>query len=277
MSAVLPWSMWPAVPSVSGVQRNAGPEPATRSDGSADPRHRRPPLRRAPRAPRRRAPRLGVAHGAQVQQELAVLHAADDGGLARAQRRARAPARVVHVDRDGHAGDLGHRQRAGAGAGDRVDELDGVLVQRELRRLRPREQRAQALGAGAHLVRAARERGQRGDALERQLAGRGRAAAARRAPRGRACRCAAPAPADAGAWPRSAAARPTAMPACGPPSSLSPLKVTTSAPAATLSFSDGSSREELQRRRARRCRGRRPARRRARARASRAPPSRARR
>ena len=38
-----------------------------------------------------------------------------------------------------------------------------------------------------------------------------------------------------------AAARPTAMPACGPPSSLSPLKVTMSAPAATLAFSDGSS------------------------------------
>ena len=38
-----------------------------------------------------------------------------------------------------------------------------------------------------------------------------------------------------------AAAWPTAMPACGPPSSLSPLKVTMSAPAAMLSMSAGSS------------------------------------
>ena len=38
-----------------------------------------------------------------------------------------------------------------------------------------------------------------------------------------------------------AAVRPTAMPACGPPSSLSPLKVTMSQPAATLSASAGSS------------------------------------
>ena len=38
-----------------------------------------------------------------------------------------------------------------------------------------------------------------------------------------------------------AAAVPTATPACGPPSSLSPLKVTTSAPAARLSRTAGSS------------------------------------
>ena len=63
-----------------------------------------------------------------------------------------------------------------------------------------------------------------------------------RARRRSACRRAARASADGVRIRSTSAARPTMMPACGPPSSLSPLKQQTSTPAATLSSTVGSSR-----------------------------------
>ena len=70
--------------------------------------------------------------------------------------------------------------------------------------------------------------------------GRDRAGAPPPAPRVSSCPRAAPASVDSCASALPDPRRPTMMPACGPPSSLSPLKVTRSAPAAMHSLGIGS-------------------------------------
>src|SRR5664280_1691256 len=88
ISAVLPWSMCPAVPTVSGAW-SVGP--AMRPPSGERREHRAGELLD-----------LRVTYGAQVEQQLAVLDAADYGRLPRAQRRSESRG-VVHIDRDGHA------------------------------------------------------------------------------------------------------------------------------------------------------------------------------
>ena len=120
-------------------------------------------------------------------------------GSPRRSCSARASASAAgHRGRDRDAGHLGDRQRAGAGAGDRLDELETVLghagadeqVAAAARRGRGRR--------SADCARAPPASGSR----RRRGRDRGRAAGRRRARRGRACRCARPAPAGGGASPR---------------------------------------------------------------------------
>src|SRR5674476_1167477 len=82
MSAVLPWSMCPAVPSVRGGADRSSGEPGTAALSG----------QRGQRGCGQRV-ELGVAHGAQVEQQALILYAAYHGGLAGAQRRGK-PVRV---------------------------------------------------------------------------------------------------------------------------------------------------------------------------------------
>ena len=112
---------------------------------------------------------------------------------------------------------------------------------RRRRRARPSPRRCRrSARRGARRVRARRRRAASA-APGSAPARRGRARASPRARRASACPRAARAAADAGAAARRGPRGPTTMPACGPPSSLSPEKVTRSAPAARVSLADGSS------------------------------------
>ena len=142
---------------------------------------------------------LVLADGAQVEEQAAVVDAADDGRRAAAQQLgARVGLGRGHRGRDGDARHLGDRQRAGAGAGDRLDELETVLGHAGADRAASRSRSARAAHVLERRARAPPASGSR----RWRAAGRGRAAARRRARRGRACRCAGPAPADGGASPR---------------------------------------------------------------------------
>ena len=204
-SAVLPWSMWPAVPSVSAISPRAAP---------ARPRRRR--ARGSTSSSRERA---------RVEQQPPLDHAPDDRRRALAQRRLQLAARVGQGA--GRALQAERGQGAAADAGLRLDDLAA-------------ERLRQPLGARAHgverLVRHP-QHGQRGSAPAR---GRGAGAASPPAPRARAGRCAAPGPAGGGGSARPPPRAPTMSPACGPPSSLSPLKQASVAPAAIDPRASGS-------------------------------------
>ena len=112
-SVVLPWSMCPAVPTVSGTRARAAR--AATDDG-------------------RHLVRLGVVERAAVEQRAAVADDADDRRLALAQRR-----RERLLDRAREARQLGERQRAAADARDRLLDLAA-------------DRRREPLGAGAHVL-----------------------------------------------------------------------------------------------------------------------------
>ena len=120
------------------------------------------------------------------------------------------------------------RQRAAADPRDRLLDRRRRRGRRAARRARARPPRPRA-ACGAPAPRAAPVRG------------RGRGGASLRARRGRACRSAARGAADGAAGGSTRSARPTTIPACGPPSSLSPLKQTRSAPSASEPRAVGSS------------------------------------
>ena len=90
--------------------------------------------RRAMRAAAASSWQLVLADGAEVEEQAAVVHAADHGRRAAAQLRgALVGLARRHLGRDGHARHLGHGQRPGAGAGDRLDELETVAPARRRR------------------------------------------------------------------------------------------------------------------------------------------------
>ncbi len=208
-SRVLPWSMWPAVPSVR-------PGPAT--------------VRSVKGAPHRLGggPGLVVAEGPGVEEDEAVGDPGDDRRLAAAQRRGepvRPPPARARRRRPGPA-------TASSAGCRRPSWRSPSRPGRAHRSARPSARRG----------REARPRRRPASPSPGSNRDRGRGAAAG-SPRGRrsgACRAARPGPAG---WRRQrsiAAAGPAMMPACGPPSSLSAEKQVT-APAATESPISGSS------------------------------------
>ena len=226
-SAVLPWSTWPAVPSVCSVMRGrrstAAATTATSSSVSV-------------RASSSRRPSSSAAdHGRRRRARSAACSAPRGSGSAAAlegQRQRR------------------HRPAADARLG--VDDLaaDG---------------RGQPLGARAHVAERARAPCAAPGCAPRPR--RVAVQAQRRLQRGerRACRCAR---ARASGWRRmrSTASRvPAMMPLCGPPSSLSPEKQTSVAPAAMRAAGVGLAGEHRVGRRAGPSRGRPAPARRARA------------
>src|SRR5579875_2688868 len=101
-SAVLPWSMCPAVPTVSGTSSSALPwsrVPAG-ADGCGG------------------LVRLGVREGQAVEQQAAVAHHADEGRLPLAERR-----RQLLGQGAGEARELGQGQGAPADPSDRRLDL----------------------------------------------------------------------------------------------------------------------------------------------------------
>src|SRR3954453_15244445 len=99
-SHVLPWSMCPAVPTVSGVAARLPTRTGSRAHG----------LDRA-----RDFLDVAVRERAAVEQEPAVAHDRDDWWIGGAKRR-----RELLIERAREARQLGERQRAAAGAGDRL-------------------------------------------------------------------------------------------------------------------------------------------------------------
>ena len=164
--------------------------------------------------------------GAQIEQDAVVFDARDD-------RRSQAPQPLLE------------RVRASAVVCAIASSRSAARRRARCRRRSPRCRRS-AWPASPRAASARRERvGARADLVGRHRAAsaapapssrRGRRRAARaspRAPRRSSCPRAARASADGVRIRSSSAARPTMMPACGPPSSLSPLKQTTSTPAAS--------------------------------------------
>ena len=165
---------------------------------------------------------LGVRQRAAVQQQSAVADDADDRRLTVSERLGE---RLL--DRAGEARQLGQRKRAAADAADRLLDLAADRSGQPLRRGREPPRAARSASA-APAPRAARARA------------RGRA---RASPRARASVSLSARSARWSGWRRSrstSSARPTTIPACGPPSSLSPEKQTRSEPAARLSRAEGS-------------------------------------
>ena len=171
-SAVLPWSMWPAVPRVSGGRWRGDAPPSWTA------LHRWPQIE-AEQGRAGEVLELVLADGAQVEQQAAVLDAADDGRRAAAQQLgARAGLARGHRGRDRDARHLGDRQRPGAGAGDRLDELEPVLghagADEQLAqpcpraRARPRADSASAASVGISAMARARVEVEAQDDVERR-------------------------------------------------------------------------------------------------------------
>src|SRR5581483_682891 len=140
-SHVLPWSMWPAVPIVSGTA------------STLPPRLREPPASPPPRRSHGggRLLHLVVAQRPAVEQETAVAHDPDQGRVAEPERRGE-----LLLDGAGAARELLERQRPAAHARDRL--LDG-----------PADGRGEALGAGAHRLERLLQHAQHGDLAPRAL------------------------------------------------------------------------------------------------------------
>ena len=217
-SAVLPWSMWPAVPSVSGA---LVPAPvAARGDRDA-----------------RRGVGLLVGERARVEQQRGrPAMRADERRVAGAQRARRA-----------------RRRRPGRGRARRPGPPSSSSGSAPPPTARPRPRRPSPPVASARRCarsREARRRRRRASPAPGSRAararGRGSRRASPRARRARACRSARRAPAGGGGRRRSRRARRRCSPACGPPSSLSPEKQTSAAPARTERRTGGSSASALE-------------------------------
>ena len=148
------------------------------------------------------------------------------GSLAR--RRA-ASCSAVAGDRDRRAGQLEQRQRAAADLGGRLDDLAEAVVRGGVRgRGGWRRRRSTSSVRGSRPGRASRYRRSVASSAARESLSRRRA---------RASGCC------LAAW--TAACVPTITPACGPPSSLSPEKQTSAAPALTERRTGGSSASDV--------------------------------
>ncbi len=151
---------------VVDVPGRAQRERRPRDGISAGPAHRGRRLRRgAASTARGELLELGVADGAQVEQQLAVLHAADHGRLA--ARAVTRPAAGVTVRRRTATATLGTSVTGSAPAPARATVSTSVTTPSAARTapLRLREQSAQALGAGAHHVQRRRRARRAWDAL----------------------------------------------------------------------------------------------------------------
>ena len=214
ISAVLPWSMWPAVPSVSGASLIAGAE-------------------RAPAAASADRVDLVVGERARVEQHLAVVDPRDHGGLACAQPRRQRASGAIGASAAPTAGPSSSVSGSAppptrATARSRSAPAP-IAVAEPARARRP----ATARSGRASPAPESRARAPRRVAIQRP--------ASPRAPRATACRSAALGPADECARPRSRRGVPSSSPACGPPSSLSPEQQTSAAPAASDRARSGSS------------------------------------
>ena len=175
----------------------------------------------------------------QVEEEAAVLDAADDRrpGARGTARAIRSAPRLVMFDGDGlrrHL--LGRAARRCRSATWRHRRRDAELRAERLLEARHDAASANAAISSTGRVKRLERRDRLGD-VRRLLV---EPAASPRARRSSACRSAARG--AAGSW-RSASMQlrgPTIRPACGPPSTLSPLNVTTSAPSASRSPTIGS-------------------------------------
>ena len=177
---------------------------------------------RAPAAPRARPRRPRRPRACGVEQQAAVADDADDRGLAKPERRGE---RLL--DRAGDARQLGERQRTAADARDRLLDLAA-----DERRRGARPARAPSSGSSSMRSTGISRRARSGSASTASVP----SSAASVSLSARSARCS--------GWRRSrstSSARPTTIPACGPPSSLSPEKQTRSAPAARLAAAVGSS------------------------------------
>ena len=194
--------------------------------GSARPR---PPARRpaAPRrAPRRRRARPSAGRG----RTLVVLDPPDD----RRRRRSAAGASSRSGARPGER----HRRATAASGPAATRRRPWPRARRRAPRRPPRARpprsaRARSASTGAAIMPPDRD-------LARPPRRPGTARASPRRRRGSPCRAASRGPAGRAAASPTRSARPTTNPACGPPTSLSPLNVTRSAPAARRSAGIGS-------------------------------------
>ncbi len=194
-SHVLPWSMWPAVPTVSGMHG---------------------PRRRPRRARRRRACGSRAAAGRRGRCRSPACS------------RNRSAVGELLFDRAGERRELGERQRAAADASHRL------LDRRRRSASTRRSARARTSAESSCSIRSTGTscRARAGSRYSSSVP----SSAARPSLSMRSARC-------SGCRRRRStrSARPTTMPACGPPSSLSPLKQTRSAPSASEPRAVGSS------------------------------------
>ena len=203
-SAVLPWSMWPAVPM---IERHGQSRRTVEVDQQV----------------------VGVEDAAQVEQEAPVVDAAEDRRARGAEARGDRLGAERRVRRPRAPGSAAARPAAR-----RCRPRHSDVDQRRPRSPAPSARRssgATARPTASISVERPREPAQRRQRRARDRAPRGRGAASRASAAsvslsGRSARVQRVRARGA----RSALARPTMMPACGPPSSLSPLKVTRSAP-----------------------------------------------
>src|SRR5450759_4621697 len=152
--------MWPAVPRVSGAAASRDGGVGSGEPGTGDPSDERRQHGAG------QLVQLGVAHGAQVEEQAAVVQAAHDGGRAETQRGGEPVGVPIHAHGHSDARHLGDGQDAGAGARDSVEQRDAVGGQRR-RRIRTREQVAQALRASAYLGERRCQRRERRHARDR--------------------------------------------------------------------------------------------------------------
>ena len=187
-SAVLPWSMCPAVPSVSGARSR--PRGADGARGQ------------------RRPPRPSACAGRAAARPSAMR--ATTGGSPRRSAAASAPGSPPSSATAG-PGQLEQRQRPAADAGDRLDDGPAGRAASALARARAASPRRPSSIASTGSSR----RASAGSRCRRSVASSA-ASESLSIRSARASGCAA-----AG---RDGLARPTSRPACGPPSSLSPLR-----------------------------------------------------
>ena len=214
-SVVLPWSMWPAVPTTTLTRRgprSSVPHRVATAGEASGQQARRPPARRSAGRTRARRPRCARAPG---PDRAAGAAAARSGEATRTATPAdgstwpgsEPPPTALSSSTTSACGTRRPRRSADARA--------AQLVGRPRDRPPDRDVRARARPARYSPSVAA---------TPARIALSGRIARASGSRRSRAIR----------------SARPTISPACGPPTSLSPLNTTTSAPAASRSAGVGS-------------------------------------
>ena len=216
-SVVLPWSMWPAVPTT------------TVTGGSAARSRRTPTRHRAPFAETRTASAIVVRgiDGPQVEHDRAVRRPGRPRAGRAARQRAPAAGPATRTASDSPRAAASARQRAAADGQRRVRRSTGATG-------RPAAATARRARARLHVGERRRRSAPDGHLAAPRAPARYRASVAASAARialsGRIARA-------SGSRRRRAtrSARPTTSPACGPPSSLSPLNVTRSAPSASRS------------------------------------------
>ena len=166
---------------------------------------------------------LAVGERADVEQEPAVAHDPDDRRLAGAER-----IEQRLLDRAGEARELLQRERAAADAGDRLLDLAADAGRRAARRAPAPPRPARPASASTGISLRARSGSRASASVPSSAASVSLSARSARCSGCRRIRS-------------IRSARPARIPACGPPSSLSPEKQTMSAPAARLAAGVGSS------------------------------------